>query len=195
MGKSTCAQWLRAHSVPTVDTDDLARQVVEPGQPALNEIHRAFGPQVLDSEGQLRREFLADQVFSNPQARQQLESILHPRIRTLWRAQVETWGAEGHELAVVVIPLLFETNAQGEFDATVCAACSTTSQRKRLVARGWTAQQIQQRIAAQLSIGQKMAGADFVVWTEGLVDVTGEQWERILQSVRSRAAEGRPRHK
>jgi dephospho-CoA kinase len=184
MGKTACAQWFREHSVPAVDTDDLARQVVEPGQPALKEIVKAFGPQVVNSGGELRREFLAEQVFSNPQARQQLESILHPRIRALWRAQAEIWAAEGRELAVVIIPLLFETKAQGEFDATVCAACSTTSQRQRLLARGWTAQHIDQRIAAQLPTDQKAAEADFVVWTEGLLDVTGEQLERVLRSLR-----------
>jgi dephospho-CoA kinase len=193
MGKSACAQWLRAHAVPSVDTDDLARQIVEPGQPAVSEIRQTFGPQAVDSEGQLRREFLAGQVFSDARARQQLEAILHPRIRTLWREQVAAWGAEGHELAVVVIPLLFETNAEGEFDVTICAACSAITQRQRLLARGWTVQQMERRIAAQFSIDRKMAGADFVVWTEGLLGATGEQLERILQSVRIRAGERRPR--
>jgi dephospho-CoA kinase len=184
MGKSACAQWLREHSVPIVDTDDLARQVVEPGQPALKEIEKAFGPQVVNSQGLLRREFLAEQIFSNPQARQQLESILHPRIRALWHAQLKTWAAKGEELTVVIIPLLFETKAEGEFDATVCVACSTTSQRQRLLARGWTAPHIDQRIAAQLPTDQKMAASDFVVWTEGLLDVTSKQLERVLRLLR-----------
>src|SRR5437870_9527621 len=81
MGKSTCAQLLRSRDIPVVDTDDLARTVVEPGQRALAEIRTAFGPQVIDKEGQLNRGELARAVFSDPAARKRLESILHPLIR------------------------------------------------------------------------------------------------------------------
>ena len=107
MGKSTCAQLLRQRAVPVVDTDGLARRVVEPGQPAQAEILAAFGQQMLGADGQLRRDELARLVFADLDARRRLESILHPRIRELWRAQAESWRAENHALAVVVIPLLF----------------------------------------------------------------------------------------
>jgi len=183
MGKSTCADLLRARAVPVVDTDDLARQLVLPGQPALDEIRRAFGDEVLESTGQLRREFLAERVFSDAAARQQLEAILHPRIRALWLAQVSDWRQQGEPLAVVVIPLLFETSAQAEFDATICVACSPASQRQRLLARGWTITQLEQRISAQWPIDRKISAADFVVWTEGPLSLAGEQLDRILPNV------------
>ena len=180
MGKSTSAQLLRDRGVRVVDTDDLARQVVEPGQPALAEVLAAFGPEMAGPDGRLRRKELARRVFADPAARQQLEAILHPRIRMLWRAQVETWRAGGHPLAVVVIPLLFETQAEAELDGTICVACSVATQQERLLARGWSPEQIEQRNLAQWPVSQKIARADFLVWTEAGLDVHAAQIERIL---------------
>ena len=180
MGKSASAQLLRARGVPVVDTDDLARQVVEPGQPALAEVMAAFGPQFAAPDGHLRRDELAHRVFADPAARQRLEEILHPRIRALWRAQVETWRADGRPLAVVVIPLLFETKAETELDATICVACSAATQQQRLLARGWSTEQIQQRLQAQWPAEKKMERTDYLVWTEAGLDVHAAQIERIL---------------
>ena len=181
MGKSTSAQALRSHGVAVVDTDDLARQVVEPGQPALAEVLAAFGPEMAGPDGRLRRDELARKVFSDATARQRLEAILHPPIRLLWRAQVEGWRAEGRPLAVVVIPLLFETGAEAELDTTVCVACSAATQRQRLLARGWSPEQITQRLQAQWPIETKIARADYLVWTEAGLDVHAAQIERILR--------------
>jgi dephospho-CoA kinase len=180
MGKSTAAQLLGSRGVAVVDTDDLARQVVEPGQPALAEVREAFGAGILAPDGQLRRDELARRVFADASARLRLESILHPRIRALWRAQMETWRAAGRSLAVVVIPLLFETKAEAELDATICVACSAATQHRRLVARGWPPEQIEQRLQAQWPIEKKMASADYLVWTEAGLDVHDAQIERIL---------------
>jgi len=180
MGKSTSAQLFRARGLPVVDTDDLARQVVEPGQPALAEVLAAFGPQFAGPDGRLRRDELARRVFADPAARQRLEGILHPRIRALWCAQVETWRAEGRPLAVVVIPLLFETKAEAELDATICVACSAATQQQRLRARGWLTEQIQQRLQAQWPVETKIERADYLVWTEAGLDMHAAQIERIL---------------
>jgi dephospho-CoA kinase len=181
MGKSASAGLLRARQVPVVDTDDLARQVVEPGQPALAKVCALFGHDVVGPDGRLKRGELARRVFADPTARKQLEEILHPPIRALWRAQMETWRAAGHPLAVVAIPLLFETGAEAEVDATLCVACSAATQQQRLRARGWTAQQMEQRMQAQLPVEQKMAKADYVIWSEAGLDVHAAQLDRILR--------------
>ena len=180
MGKSTSAQLLRSRGIPVVDTDDLARQIVEPGQPALAEVVAAFGPQIAGPDGRLRRDEMARRVFADTAARQRLERILHPRIRERWRAQVETWRAESRPLAVVVIPLLFETKAEAELDVTLCVACSAATQQERLLARGWPPEQIQQRLQAQWPSGQKMAVSDYLIWTEAGLDVHAAQIDRIL---------------
>jgi dephospho-CoA kinase len=180
MGKSTAAQFFRRHGAQVVDTDELARQLVEPGQPALAEIRSVFGSNLVSGDGRLRREALAEIVFADPAARRQLEEILHPRIRERWLSQLAIWRGENRPLAVVVIPLLFETRSESHFDKTACLACSPAEQRRRLLERGWTPEQIQQRLAAQWPIEQKMTRADFVVWTDGPPEAHAGQVDRIL---------------
>ena len=183
MGKSTAARFLRERGAQIVDTDELARELVQPGQPALDKIQTAFGKTVIASTGELKRAELARIVFSDADARNQLEAILHPPIREQWLAQIETWRGQNYPLAVVVIPLLFETRAESHFDKIVCAACSAAAQRERLLARGWTPEQIKQRIAAQMPVEQKIARADFVIWTDGALDAHARQIERILATL------------
>jgi len=180
MGKSTAAQFLRVRGAQVVDADELARQLVQPGQPALAEIQTEFGKKVVAPEGRLRRDELARIVFADAAARKKLETILHPRIRERWLAQFEIWRRESRALAVVVIPLLFETRAEPHFNKIICVACSAATQRERLRARGWTPEQIQQRLAAQWPVEQKISRADFVVWTDGALDAHAQQLERIF---------------
>lgn len=180
MGKSTAAKILSARGIPVVDTDELARQLVAPGEPALAEITAAFPTGIVDATGQLRRDELARLVFADSAARQKLEAILHPRIRERWLAQVAAWRAAGAAAAVVVIPLLFETAAEASFDAVICVACSAATQQARLRARGWTDEEIRRRIAAQWPVEKKMAAAHRVVWTEGIPDTVAAQLSRII---------------
>jgi dephospho-CoA kinase len=171
---------LRRRGLPVVDSDVIARQIVEPGQPALSEIRQLFGAEIIGDDGHLRRDELARRVFADAEARGKLEGILHPRIRAVWQAQLQAWRAEGRHTAVAVIPLLFETDAAGNFDSIVCVACSASTQQRRLRARGWTEEQIRQRIAAQLPVEKKMLLADYVVWTEGPLDLHEAQLRRIF---------------
>jgi dephospho-CoA kinase len=93
---------------------------------------------------------------------------------------VEQWRAQELPAAVIIIPLLFETQAEKELDATICVACRPDTQRRRLLARGWSGDQIDQRLSAQLAIEQKMYRADYLVWTEVSPELCGEQLDRIL---------------
>ena len=181
MGKSTAAKLLIEMGVQVVDTDLLARQVVEPGQPALAEVVEAFGKRMIAPDGTLRRHDLALAVFGDSEARLRLEGILHPRIREVWLAQVESWRAEHRPWGVVVIPLLFETNAAAHFDATICLGCSMATQQQRLETRGWSLEEIDQRRRAQWGVEKKMFRSDYVVWTEGSLAVHKEQLQRIIQ--------------
>lgn len=180
MGKSMSARLLAERGLPVVDTDVLARELVEPGQPALREIGEAFGAGMIGADGRLRRGALAKVVFADEEARKRLEGILHPLIRARWKAQVEQWRREGCPVAVVVIPLLFETHAENEFDSIICVACTGATQHKRLAERGWSGQEIERRIAAQQPIEQKMGRSHFVVWTEGDVEGHAEQLRRMV---------------
>lgn len=180
MGKSTVAGMLASQGISVVDTDDLAREIVQPGHPALAEILQTFGPHLVDDKGQLRRGQLAEIVFQNPEARTKLEAITHPRIADRWRQEIHCWRNAGHKLGVVVIPLLFETQVEAEFDAIVCVACTAATQLERLRERGWSNDQIQQRCLAQLPVSEKVAWANYVVWTEGDLAMTAAQLRKII---------------
>ena len=84
-------------------------------------------------------------------------------------------------LAVVVIPLLFETNGAAEFDGTICVACLAATQQRRLRSRGWKPEHIRQRLAAQWPVEEKIARANYLVWTEGSLDAHARQLERIIE--------------
>ncbi len=180
MGKSTSADILRRLGVPVIDTDVVAREIVEPGQPALEEIRSRFGDAVIDPAGRLRREVLAGIVFRDAAARAGLEGLLHPRIRARWQEQIRQWREQGEAAGVVVIPLLYETGAEPGFDTIVCVSCSPASQTHRLRERGWSAEQIEQRLAAQWPVGKKMDLAHHVIWTEGDPPTHEAQWRRLL---------------
>jgi dephospho-CoA kinase len=183
MGKSTADKLLREGGVPVVDTDIIARQLVEADQPALHEIRKEFGPGIIGSDGHLRRDELARIVFGDATKLKKLEGILHPRIRQTWLDQVAQLSAASKAVAVVVIPLLFETSAEKHFQAIICVACSAPTQRRRLLKRGWTPEMISQRNAAQWSIEQKISRSDFVVWTEGSLEVDSQQLHSVLKSI------------
>lgn len=180
MGKSTSSRLLAERGVAVVDTDVIARQIVEPGQPALEEIHKHFGSEIISADGRLRRDELARRVFGDAAARKDLEKILHPRIRAIWQETAGKWRTEGKPRGVVVIPLLFETDAATSFDAVICVACSAASQHQRLQARGWDDRQIKQRIQAQWPVAKKMEQSNFVIWTEASVDIHAAQLSRIV---------------
>ena len=175
MGKSTVAAMTAARGIDVIDTDDLARRVVEPGQPALQEIQELFGAGVVGADGALLRTELARRVFGSEVSRRQLEAILHPRIRGLWQDQIALWRRDGRPAGVVVIPLLFETRAEKNFDTVLCVACSQALQEARLLKRGMTVEQIRQRTAAQWPIEKKMERADHVIWNESDPSTADEQ--------------------
>ena len=180
MGKSTAARLFAKRGLPVVDSDDLAREVVAPGQPALEEIAEIFGAEFI-VDGKLDRQRMAGEVFGDDAARARLEAIIHPRVRELWQGRIEQWRANEVPVGVVVIPLLFEVGAETEMATVVCLACTANTQRDRLRARGWDAAQISARIGAQMDIARKMELADHVLWNEGTLDALAAQLQRIVE--------------
>jgi dephospho-CoA kinase len=183
MGKSTAARFFSEFGAHIVETDELARRLVRPGEPALLEIQKEYGNSILAPDGRLRRDELARIVFADAAKRRKLEAILHPRIQQLWLDQIARWREENCQLAVVVIPLLFETRAECHFDKIICVACSNAAQHERLLARGWTPEQIKQRTAAQLPSEQKIERANFVIWTDGALEALAGQVRHIIANV------------
>ena len=181
MGKSTAARLLKKAGLPVVDSDDLAREVVQPGTDALAEIAAEFGEGFLNADGSMNRVKMASTVFQDDAARKRLEAIIHPRVRVGWEKQIEQWREQKRPMGVVVIPLLFEVDLQDSFDAVLCVACTANTQRARLRERNWSDDQIADRIAAQMDIAQKMNLADHVLWNEGTLEQLGEQLNGFLE--------------
>jgi len=186
MGKSACAYALTQLGAKVVDTDALAREVVGPGSEALREITQRFGPDAVDAAGELNRSWMAGIVFTDPAKRKILEEITHPRIREAWKACLQQWATEGAAVAAVVIPLLYETHAEEEFDFIIAVGCTASTQRQRLEARGWSHEHITQRLAAQLPVQDKLQRAQYVVWSEGTLETLEPQLQRILSSAAPR---------
>jgi dephospho-CoA kinase len=179
MGKSEAAAFLKQRGFAVVDTDDIAREVVNPGETGLEAVKRQFGAQVVAEDGTLDRGLLARIVFEEPAARARLEAILHPLIRQRWLGLADKWRDEGQKAGVVVIPLLFETGAEQEFARVICIACSTQLQSARLHERGWNAKQVSGRLSAQWPIERKIDRSHYVIWNDSSIEVLREQLGRV----------------
>ena len=179
-GKSTGARYLADLGLPVIDTDDVARAIVEPGTEGLAAVVDAFGTGILTPEGTLDRNRSAATVFPDPAARARLEAVLHPRIQRVWSSFLDHEETKGVPAAFVVIPLLFEKGYQSRFDAVVAVGCSESTQRHRLQQRGWTPDAIRSRLAAQWTTASKLSSADYVVWNEGTLAVQRTQWDLLL---------------
>lgn len=189
-GKSTVARMLAELGAVVVDTDKLAREVVVPGSAAVAAIRARFGPAVVDADGALQRDVLGRIVFSDQPARAWLEALLHPLIRR--RAEELAVQAEraGQPAVVFDVPLLFETGWDQSVDRVWTVYVSPATQRKRLADRDrLTAAEIEDRIAAQLPIGDKAGRSDVVINNEGDLNDTLHQvevaWSEAVQTARS----------
>jgi dephospho-CoA kinase len=167
-GKSTVADLFAALGVPVIDTDVIAREVVEPGQPALAAITAAFGGEVLDADGRLDRRRMRAQIFADPDARRRLEAILHPAIRAEMERQSR---AAGGAYQVLVIPLLAEGGRRDHVDRVLLVDVPEALQVERLMTRdGVSREQAQASLAAQASRAARLAMADDVVQNTARVD-------------------------
>lgn len=185
MGKTSLADLLQEFGFPVLDADALARELTAPGGESLPAIVQVFGSSVLDAEGGLDRRRVAKIVFKNSDKRKQLERILHPRIRLIWKNRVAPFRSHEAGPIFVVIPLLYETGAEDEFDFIVCVACRSEEQRERLAIRGWSEDHIQQRLEAQWAIDRKMRLADMVVWTSCSFAATVRQAQSLAEKCRT----------
>lgn len=168
-GKSTVSELFRMLGAVVIDADQLARDVVEPGQPALAEIARAFGDHVLDAGGRLDRKALGAVVFADPARRRRLEAIVHPRIRQRLARRLADLTEEGFRgLVVFDAPVIVESGFHREMDKLVVVTADEATQLARLKAReGIGDDEARRRIACQLPLAEKVALADYVIDNSG----------------------------
>jgi dephospho-CoA kinase len=185
-GKSYVLDQFRLRGVPCLDADALAHGVEAPGTEATQAIAARFGPDVLEADGAVDRQKLGPIVFADESARHDLEAIVHPAVYRAITAALRAFALiGGSPLAVVDVPLLYETGHQSEFDRVIVTACPVEIQIRRLVGRGLSEADARLRVVAQLPTDDKASRADFVIRTDGSFEETERQVERIWQNLAS----------
>jgi dephospho-CoA kinase len=170
-GKSTVADMLAARGAAVIDADAISRSLTAPGGRAMAAIAQTFGPQMVDAQGAMDRQAMRNMVFQNPQAKQQLEAIIHPLVSQITAEQVQAAVQSGHRVLVFDVPLLVESGERWrkQVDCVIVVDCDADTQRQRVMARsGLAAEEIDRIMALQASRSQRLACADTVILNQGL---------------------------
>ncbi len=189
-GKTTVSDCFASLGVEVIDTDLVAREVVEPGQPALAEIVEHFGNRVLNPDGALDRKSMRREIFSDDARRRQLESILHPRIEQRVRERIA--GAGGQPYVLLVVPLLVESGLFRDADCVIVVDVPEQVQLERLCARdGIDQEQARAMLEAQASREQRLAVADEVLNNTGSVQALQSAVHALHLKLTERASTSR----
>ncbi|MFP7171861.1 dephospho-CoA kinase [Terribacillus sp. 7520-G] len=181
-GKSTVSDLFREYDIPVIDADVVAREVVEPGEPALAAIVDAFGAEILLPDGTLDRPKLGGIIFRDPQKREVLNGIVHPVVRERMTAERDRLKSK-HPAVVLDIPLLFEGKQLHLVDKVVVVCVDPQVQLERLMLRNsLTEQEALDRIGSQMPLDDKAARADAIIDNNGSREETKEQLKQLLIS-------------
>jgi dephospho-CoA kinase len=186
-GKSTVSALLRQLGGEIIDADLLAREVVEPGQPALAQIATEFGRDVVTAAGELDRKKLGAVVFANPERRRRLEAITHPAIRDRFLARLDELAQQGFVgLVVFDAAVMIESGNYKNMDRLVVVVTDEATQMARLHGRdGTNDAENRRKIASQMPLTEKAKLADFVIDNSGSRDATAEQVRRVFGALMS----------
>lgn len=191
MGKSATAAMFAARGVPVYDADAAVHQVYAPGGEAVAPLEAEF-PGVTNGEGGIDRAILRQRVVNNPDAMKKLEQIVHPIVGGLQRAFLEKAAADGHDIVVLDIPLLFETGGDKRADAILVVSAPPDVQRARVLARGqMTEAEFDAIVARQVPDAIKREKANFVIDTSLGFRHAEERVDEILSQLRHRIANSR----
>lgn len=180
-GKSTIAKYLQSKNIPVVDTDIIAREVVEPGTPGLAQLQQNFGKRIINLDGTLNRGALGDLLFHNEWVREKVNNILHPFIIELAKQRVAEYRAQQKPIIVVDVPLLYEGGGQEQFDEVWVVYVPQEVQLERLMKRNQMKRaEAQAKIETQISIEDKASRADVVIDNSSEVEAAYRQVDQQL---------------
>lgn len=184
-GKTYISNILRTLGAGIVDTDRIARKVVDPGSPLLDEIRKIWGDDLIKKDGTLDRSKLAEIIFSSDKDREKLNNLMHPAIRKVMYADVKKIK---QNLVFIIIPLLYEAKIPITYNESWLVYCSPGQQIKRLIGRdNITKQQAQKRLDAQIPIDEKKKLSDIIIDNTGTPEETFAlvfyQWQELLKRV------------
>ncbi|MFN7250688.1 MAG: dephospho-CoA kinase [Anaerobacillus sp.] len=180
-GKSTVSNLIKLEGIPVVDADLIAREVVEKGETAYEQIVKVFGTEILTVDGTLDRKKLGSIVFSDEHKRFLLNDIVHPAIRVRMQEKIEQWKQEGFKTIVLDIPLLYESKLTNLVEKVIVVYVDQQLQKERLKNRDqYSDEEALSRINAQLPLKEKITYADEVIHNNGSLDETKNQLLTIL---------------
>ena len=188
-GKSAVAAMLREMGFAVLDADSLAHRLIERGEPAHEEILREFGPAITDASGSINRVQLANVVFADRAKLDRLNAIVHPRVADVVFRQFDEWERNGvRDAAFVEAALLIEAGLDKKLDGLIVAWCKPEQQLERLVARGLSEAEARRRIAAQLSVEEKLRHATEKIDCSGSLEETRRQVAALAAKLRRQTA-------
>jgi dephospho-CoA kinase len=190
-GKSTVSTMMRQAGIPVICADELARLAVSAGSSCLEQIRGALGDGVVGDDGELDRKAVAAIVFADSSKRELIESIIHPWVLAETARRLGQLVAEGYNVAVVDVPLLYEAGWEDGFDLVMVVYVPREVQRTRLVERDQVSEDdAEARLRAQKPIEEKRARANIVIDNSGTIESTREQVERALAAIRQMSHNG-----
>jgi dephospho-CoA kinase len=170
-GKSTVAGFLARRGAAIIDADAISRSLTAPGGRAMADIAHTFGAAMLSPDGAMDRQAMRERIFRDPQAKRQLEHIIHPLVSQITAEQAQAAVQSGHRVLVFDVPLLVESGERWrkQLDRVIVVDCDTETQTQRVMARsGLSAEEVKRIVAQQASRAQRLACADLVVVNQGL---------------------------
>lgn len=188
-GKSTVAQMFLDKGFPVIDADQVARAVVEPGEPALHSLAEAFGQDVINDDGTLNRAELARRAFVDQDRTQTLNAITHPAIRDTVAQRFAAYEEQGESAVIYDMPLLVDKNLHREMGLVIVVDVEVETRVQRLTeSRGLDAEDVRRRIAAQVDDATRLAAADVVIDNNGAVEDLLPQVEKAIVEINRRVA-------
>ncbi len=181
-GKSTVSKMFKEREIPVIDTDKIAKSLLNKGSEGYQEILSLFGEEVLSTDGEINRNKLASKLFSDPKVRQTINGILHPKVKEIVKREITRLESYGTEVIVVDVPLLFETDFHKTCDYTLLVYARQKDQVARLVERDQIDEAYAlKKIKSQLPMSQKKQLADFVIDNSKSILETRKAFDRLLE--------------
>ena len=193
-GKSTVARSLQEHGFPIVDADLIAREIVEPGQPALAELTKEFGADILNADGSLDRGLLASRAFTNKDTTQRLNNITHPRINQRTQELFDEARENGAEAVIYDMPLLIDKGLHKDMDATIVVHAAEHVRLERLTTkRGLDVDDVRRRINAQIDDETRKQYADILLDNNGTEEDLTQQIAQAVDKIKQLTKQAQPR--